>query len=518
MGFLKNLFVILKSRWQAMSMVQRMLAVLAAVALVATVIYLVQLIKKPDFAPLFSGLEPKEAGKITEELKTMKVPYRLDDQGKTIEVPSDRVYDLRIELASKGVLNDAGGAGFELFDQQKLSVTDFEQQVEYQRALQEELRRTIVQMEGVEQARIHLVMPKESLFIDNQVTSSASIALKLKPLVELKTEQVQGIVDLVVGSVQGLQPENVHIVDVQGNVLTDKLALKDDQLKMQHTMSQYQVRRDFEKELENRIQKMLTKVLGPNKVAAMVTADLDFDQRQSTSTVYQPGQVLSQQTSKEQGGGAGSSGGAPGTDTSQPGSAIPGLTGNSGNTTYSKDETTTNYQVGSQQETLTVSPGNIRRLSVAVVLDGAYSAFEIQQVTDMVRAAVGTQDSRGDQVNVSGMPFDTSYLEEAKNEMEKTQKAPLTDMLQQWPVLAGAGVLFLGIVLILMLIMRRRRKAALKEADLTIENMPEISELPLPETPVVEESQKDKLLEQLRRLAREKPAEVADVIKLLLRE
>jgi flagellar M-ring protein FliF len=395
-----------KERWQALPRPRQVLLVAAAAGLLATVIYLAVLITRPVYAPLFTDLEPGQAGKIAEELKNMKVPYRLEDQGKTIAVPEERVPDVRIELASKGVLADAG-AGWELFDQQKFGVTDFEQQVNYQRALQEELRRTITSLEEVEQARVHLVLPRESLFLDEQVEPSASIALKLKS--ELKPEQVKGIMDLVVGSVQGLKPENVHIIDMEGNVLSDDLALADERAKLARlSLDQYQVRRQYEKELETRIQQMLTRILGPNKAVAMVTADLDFDQRQTTTTTVQPGQVLSQQTVNESGSGTGA-GGAP-SETFQPGSSIPALTG--GNSQYQKRQTTTNYQLGSQQQTLVAAPGTLRRLSVAVVLNGNYSAPQLQQVQDMVAAAVGLQQNRGDQINVSAMPFDTSYLDQ----------------------------------------------------------------------------------------------------------
>lgn len=510
------LFGGLQGRWGAMPRPQKILAASVAVGLLLTVAYLLFVLLKPDFAPLFTGLEPKQAGKIAEELKVIKVPYRLSEQGKTIEVPKEQVYDLRIKLASKGVLYEAG-PGFELFDQQKFGITDFEQQVGYQRALQEELRRTIIQIAGVEQARVHLVMPRESLFLDQQVTPSASIALKLKPLAELKPEQVQGIVDLVVGSVQGLQPENVHIIDMQGDVLTDQLALKDERARLTRlTMDQYQIKRAFEKDLELRVTRMLTQVLGPNKAVAMVTADLDFDKRKSTTTDVQPGQILSQQTTNKQGTGAGGAAGVPGTDTGLPGSTVPGLAGGGGGQ-YTEQQTTTNYQLGSRQETLEISPGNLRRLSVAVVLNGAYDAGQIQQITGMVGAAVGAQEARGDQVNVSSIPFDTSYLEETRRAMEEVKKPPLEDLLKQWPVLAGAGAVLLGLLLLLVLLLVRRwrKRAAVVEE---LKKMAEATAPPAVEGPAIKAPQPPEVLKHLRQMAREKPTEMAEVLKLWLKE
>ncbi|MEW5898687.1 MAG: flagellar basal-body MS-ring/collar protein FliF [Bacillota bacterium] len=507
------LFGGLRERWGAMPRPQKILAACVAGGLLLTVAYLLFILLKPDFAPLFTGLEPKQAGKIAGELQAMKVPYRLSEQGKTIEVPREQVYDLRIKLASKGVLYEAG-PGFELFDQQKFGVTDFEQQVDYQRALQEELRRTIVQLEGVEQARVHLVMPKESLFLDRQVTPSASIALKLKPLAALKPEQVQGIVDLTVGSVQGLQPENVHIIDMQGNVLTDQLALKDERARLNRlTMDQYEIKRAFEKDLELRVTRMLTQVLGPNKAVAMVTADLDFDKRKSTTTTALPGQILSQQTINKQGTGTGGAAGVPGTDTGLPGSTVPGLAGGGGGQ-YSEQQTTTNYQLGSRQETLEGSPGVLRRLSVAVVLDGNYDAVQLQQITGMVSAAVGAQEGR-DQVNVSSMRFDTSLLEETRRAMEEVKKPQFSDLLKQWPVLAGAGASLLGLLLLGLLLVRRRRR---KEAALEELARAEAPVPPAAEAPAIKAPQPPEMLKHLRQMAREKPSEVAEVLKLWLKE
>ncbi|MBE3587836.1 MAG: flagellar M-ring protein FliF [Thermoanaerobacteraceae bacterium] len=504
----KQMLTAFKERWQALPRSRQVLFAAAAAGLLATVVYLGLVIAQPRYAPLFTGLQPKEAGKIAEELKNMKVPYRLEDQGKTITVPEKQVYSTRIQLASKGVLANSG-TGFELFDQQKFGVTDFEQQVNYQRALEGELGRTIAGLSEVEQARVHLVLPKESLFLDNQVEPSASILLKLKS--DLKPEQVKGIMDLVVGSVQGMKPENVHIIDSEGNVLSDNLALADERAKLAKlSLDQYQVRRQYEKELETRIQQMLARILGPNKAVAMVTADLDFDQRQTTTTTVQPGQTLSQQTVTESGSGTGI-GGAPGTPTGLPGQTVPALTG--GNSQYQKQQTTTNYQLGSQQQTLVPAPGNLRRLSVAVVLNGNYSAPQVQQVQDMVMAAVGFQQNRGDQINVTAMPFDTSYLDQVQREMARPGLT-LADLKKYWPVAVGAAVLLLGLLLLLFFFIRRRRRMAALEAE--EEALPaEVTGLqPLPEGAPPPPGAR----QQVREMAREKPSQVAEILKLWLKE
>lgn len=508
----KNLPAVLRERWQVLPRPRQILFAAAAVGLLVTIFYLAVLIAWPPYAPLFTGLEPKQAGKIAEELKNMKVPYRLEDQGKTINVPAGQVYDTRIKLAGKGVLAGSG-AGLELFDQQKFGLTDFEQQVNYQRALQEELRRTITSLEEVEQARVHLVLPRESLFLDNHLEPSASIALKLKPLAGLKPEQIKGVMGLVVGSVQGMKPENVHIIDMEGNVLSDNLALSDERAKLTKlSMDQYQVRRQYEKELETRIQQMLVRVLGPNKAVAMVTADLDFDQRQTISNTVQPGETLSQQTITESGSGTGA-GGAPGTNTAQPGQTITAFTG--GNSEYQKEQTTTNYQLGSQQQTLVAAPGSLRRLSVAVVLNGNYSTPQLQQIQNMVSAAVGYQQDRGDQINVSAMPFDTTYLDQFKREMARP-RFTLDDLKKYWPVLAGAVAVLLALLLILFFLVRRRRR---RLAELAAGE--EATEVPVTQggEPLPEGAPSPPgTTQEIRELAREKPAQVAEILKLWLKE
>ncbi|MFZ5650287.1 MAG: flagellar basal-body MS-ring/collar protein FliF [Bacillota bacterium] len=209
-------------RWRNLNQTQKVLAILAVVGVLTALTVLSQIVFKTPYAPLFTGLDPKDAGKISEELKKEKIPYRVANQGKTIEVPENAVYETRIKLASSGALYSSG-VGFELFDQKKFGITEFEQQVGYQRALQEELRRTIVQVEAVEQARVHLVMPKKSLFLNDQTEPSASIALKLKPTAKISGENVRGIVELVAGSVEGLKPENINVIDMQGNSLSDGL-------------------------------------------------------------------------------------------------------------------------------------------------------------------------------------------------------------------------------------------------------------------------------------------------------
>lgn len=508
----RNLPVEITKRWQAIKPGQRILTIVIGLGVLFTIIFLVALVSRPTYAPLFTGLDPAEAGAMVEKLKEMNIPYRLTEQGKTIEVPEKQVYETRIQLASSGALGE--GKGFELFDQTKLGITDFEQQVQYQRALQEELRRTIVQLEEVEQARVHLVLPQKSVFIEEESPSSASIVLKLKPLVQLKPDQIKGIVNLTAGSVEGLKPENIHLIDTKGDVLNADLAL-DEQAKLaQGTLKQYQVKRTYEKELEKRICQMLGRIFGPGKAIAMVTADLDFDRQEIQALTYQQGPVVSEQTIKEK-GAVPQVGGLPGTTGNLPG--YPAQVAQTGQQ-YSRDEAIHNYQPTSRQEKIFPAGGRVRQLSVAIAVDAPVSLAIEQQVSDVVKAATGLNQARGDQLTVSTLAFDKTYQQEIEKEMAQ-QEAEKRKEQQQKLLYAGiaAGIIILFIITALVIVALRRRAA--KEMELEVEELKPIREIERAAKEKEREiSTPEPLEEKIRDLARQKPAEVAEIIKVWLAE
>lgn len=495
-----------RERWQALNQTQKIISALVAVGVLVSLFYLGQIISRPAYSSLFTGLEPKDAGIIVENLKTMKIPYQITDQGKTIKVPESHVYEARIQLASSGALA-AGGIGFELFDQNTFGQTDFEQQVGYQRALQEELRRTIVQIEGVEQARVHLVLPQKSVFISEQGVSSASVAIKLKPTARLKPEQVQGIGDLIVGSVEGLKQENVHIIDTEGNVLSDNLKSTDPgAVDTRTTLDQQKAQREFEKELENRVQLMLTRIVGQNKAVTMVTAELDFDQQQVTSTTStNPDNLkISEHTLRETGGGT-EIGGAPGTDSNI--TTYPVSEGNS--SSYTREENTTNYQVNTTQETIVKAPGRVKRLSASVVLNDAAGPADVQKVRDVVSAAIGYDQNRGDQINVSSMVFDDSYLQQVQTELAQAEsKNKIKEQIITYAQIGGA-VLALVLIIIAFIMIRRRVSSQMGEETFVPVKAVELEE---------DKPAKDERQDRIREMAKEKPNEVAEILKVWIKD
>ncbi len=376
---------------------------------------------QPQYQLLYANLEPKAASAVLDELRSEKIAYRLGEGGKAIFVPAERVYDLRLSLAGKG-LPAAGGEGLEIFDRNAMGATRFMQDVNYQRALQSELVRSITQIHGVRGARIHIVTPKESLFVEDRQQARASVILNVDPGERLKGQQVKAIAHLVAGAVKGLDAARVAIIDSNGAILQggeakddSPTALTGDEMNHQFTL---------EKERKERIEAILGRVVGADHVIARVTAYLDFEHSESTSEVFDPDAtaIRSQHThARTSGQTAVAPGGVAGVDANLPGrAAAPTATAlPAGNN--DRDETV-NYEV-TKTVTRTISPvGQIRRLTAAVLVDGTYKEVkdkdgkvtrefvprtpqEIAHFTALVKSAVGFNADRGDQVEVVSMPF-----------------------------------------------------------------------------------------------------------------
>src|SRR5512138_18325 len=198
---------------------KRMLIAGVAFLSVMAFAVLIFVANRTDYRPLFANLTSEDAGEIVKKLKEQKVPYQISSDGKALMVPADKVYELRLSLASDG-LPQGGGVGFEIFDRKNFGVTEFVQKLNYQRALQGELSRTITQLAGVEQARVHLTIPEKSLFKENEKPATASVVLKMKSNRTLRESDVQGIVHLVASSVEGMDPDHVSVLDGRGKILS----------------------------------------------------------------------------------------------------------------------------------------------------------------------------------------------------------------------------------------------------------------------------------------------------------
>ena len=374
---------------------------------------------EPDMSVLFSNVQEEDVQVIVSRLEGQNVPYQLGPGGNTIMVPNDRVHQLRMQLAAEG-LPEAGDVGFEIFDRSSFGVGEFAQKVNYRRALQGELTRTITQMSDVQRARVHLVIPERRLFSSDREPASAAVVITPRRGKTLSAVQVQGVVHLVSSSVEGLEPSHVTVVDSRGQVLSQPK----EEVQAQLTGSQLELRREMERDLERRVQTMLDQVLGVNKSVVRISADLDFRQVEVTEEQYDPeGQVVrSEQRSQEKVIGEESPGGVPGSRSNVPNEEAPGNASGSPSEAKRKSETI-NYEVNRKVSRIVEPSGTMERLSVSVLVDGTYDTIvneetgeststyvprgeeEMKKLVESIKRAVGFSEARGDQIEVATRQF-----------------------------------------------------------------------------------------------------------------
>lgn len=397
---------------------QMMIAMVAFLSAVAFAV-LIFVANRTDYKPLFTNLTSEDAGEIVKKLKDAKTPYQITPDGKGILVPSDKVHELRLTLASEGI-PQGGGVGFEIFDRKNFGMTEFVQKLNYQRALQGELSRTIAQLAGVEQARVHLVIPEKTLFRDNEKPATASIVLKMKSSRALRDSEVQGVVHLVSASIEGMDPEHVTVLDSRGKILS-KGGSSDPTARMTSAMQETQ--RTYEKNVEERIQSLLDRIVGGGKSVARVTASFDFKQVERVEEKFDPESIAvrSEQRTEEKGSSTSSSVGVPGVQTNL-GRTTPGTGATSGG--GSKNDETLNYEVSRSTAKIIEPVGALSKISIAVLVDGKYEApaavkegqvakakyaprspEELQKIETLVKSAVGFNTERGDQMSVQNIPF-----------------------------------------------------------------------------------------------------------------
>ncbi|MBM4285479.1 MAG: flagellar M-ring protein FliF [Deltaproteobacteria bacterium] len=428
MDFFKQIGNRLKLRLQALTPGQRLVAAALGGGGLLALILLFVLSSPGDYAVLFSNLSQEDAGAIVSRLKGKKVPYRLEAGGATITVPRSEVYELRLQLAGEGIPR-GGGVGFELFDRQNLGATDFVQRLNYQRALQGELARTIAGIPEVAEARVHIVTPKESLFLDDQKQATASVALKLRPGRTLSASQVDGIVHLVASAVSGLHPSQVTVVDLTGRILSKP---QDTATAAGLSSAQITLQRQVEEGLERKVQTLFDQMVGPRKSFVRVSADLDFqkiDIREETFTpnrelVRSEQKTLERTTTGAEGGGNPESRFELGRGTvaaPPPGKGPPPLTAPAtpkagGEKSGSERQVELkNYEINRVLRQVVEQPGKLKRVSLAVVVDGLYkgkantftarSPEEMRQFANLAKKAVGFNAERGDQLELSCAPL-----------------------------------------------------------------------------------------------------------------
>ncbi|GGL47435.1 flagellar basal-body MS-ring/collar protein FliF [Planomonospora parontospora] len=450
-----------RSSFASFSTGQKAVTISLVLAIVVGGFFFSQWAAKPVYGTLYSNLSGADGNAIVEQLTADGVPYQLTDGGGTIMVPQAQVYDLRLKMSGQGLPTQADGGGYSLLDKQGVTTSDFMQHVGYQRALEGELARTIKAIDGVTSASVHLAIPQKDVFADDAAKPTASVLVGTQPAKPLTNSQIKAVVNLVSSSIEGMSPADVTLADSSGQVL----AAAGEQALTGAGSEREEQTQSFEQRMSGSLQQMLTQVLGPNKAVVKVTADLDYDQTETKSQRYVSDPALPplSSTTKEETytGGGTPTGGVLGPDNIQ----VPN--GNAGNDYKSTTETRDNA-VGLVTETRKTAPGKVRKLDVAVLVDGqAAAGVDTAEIQRIVSSAAGINAQRGDTIAVSAMPFDDSAATKAAADLAAAAKAEQDGRTME---LVKVGALALGIGLLFLIAWlrgrKKRRRSQLSKAEL----------------------------------------------------
>ncbi|QAT39948.1 flagellar basal-body MS-ring/collar protein FliF [Clostridium sp. JN-9] len=519
----KNLIEKFKSKSSKFKIAVSAVAVLTLAGLIVLGVSL----SKPKYDVLFSNMDPKDSGAVIQSLKDNKVNYKVS--GNSILVPKDQVDSLRMQLLSSVPMTN-GSQGFELMDKSQFGQTDAQMQINYQRALQGELERTIKGFDAVESARVHLVMPQDSAFVKDNKPGSASVTVKLKPGNKLTSEQVKAIMALVSGSVKNIPMANVQVIDDNLTLLSKDVEVDSKKDEAASVEKQQDLKDDYEKKLEKKVTDMLEAVYGKDKVKVKINADLNFDAQQTDTTTYDPKTVIvSQHTVKDSGNGGSTANTASPVDNNMVNNTT--TTTNNNGSVNTHDETTTNYDVSKVEDKTIKAPGQVKRLTTSVVLDGNLDAQTKNAVNNLVVSAVGFDTNRGDSISVEGLPFDTTLKDNAKKDLDAMNKA--IDQANKMKLYTGIGAGILALALIIggiVLFLRKKKKEteAEEEEDLIqpkgIDALIDDNTKEEPKQPQFKpidfeaDNEKVHVENEIRKYAKEKPDQVAEVIKSWIAE
>ena len=491
---MKNLWENIKE-WSPQKKIALLSAIVICLAFLSFIIFKGM---SEKYTVLYSNLSEKDAAAVVEKLRKSKVSYKLMDNGRTIMVPQNKVYELRLKLAADNVVKQYD-FGFELFDKTTYGMTDFERQVNYQRALQGELERTICQLSNVRSCRVHIVLPKKSVFEEYEEPAKASVVLDI--ISPLTKRQIKGITNLVAGAVEGLEPDAVTIVDASGNIIYAGNK-KEDLISL--ASNDIELKTELEKKLEKKIKTLLEPIIGSGKVLAKASVELNLKKEESTSIVYDPEKtaIVSEQKKEENSqSNQPMAGGIAGTTSNMP-------SGTTANTVSSNTISTTtfqnrNYEVSKTTNKIISHEPAIKRISIAVTIDKKrikekstkgeevekvvdWTPQEIQNIENIVKAAVGFDASRGDMIVVKQLSF--SSLAKVQEEAKKMKEIEKRNM---YITFAKYGVLLITILLFFLVVVRPLIRIALAPPEKVVEK----EALEAPEEELMLPEQRLKMLE-----------------------
>lgn len=532
---LKQIGSRIKGFWSKLTLNQKVIG--SGVGLLIVIALIILLFNGKSSQPmevLYADLTEKDAAAIVEKLEEEKIPYQLEDQGATILVPSPIKYSTRLKLAAEDL--PQGHAGLELFRETSFGETQMDKKVKYQEALQGELARTIQSLDKVKAANVILAMPEETLFSDNEEPTKASVVIRTHDNQTLTAREVQGIINLVSNSVEGLTPENVVIIDQYGNLLSDTMMLDGQQVTSQ-VEAQMLMKRAFEKEKEKAIQTMLDKTLGQDNSVVRVNADLIFDSKEQKDERYFHDEggpfIRSQSITRESSTQTNANqGGVPGTDTNIP--EYLEINQGNGESTYDKETKDINYEINRTETVTKFSPGTVdyKYLTVSVLVNrsspqqeslGDTEEERIEKIRSIVASATGLRPnseaniSLEDQISVALIDFYTEPQPEPEPESALSQwlQSPFA------PVLIALSALLL---LVLVIVLMRKRSTAgvegveseggfesVAEEELRLEDLIDKSLTP-------EEREKQRIRQEVEKLIETNPEDAVQVVRAWLAE
>lgn len=445
---LNNIWSKFKDVYMRMELRQRVLLAVLLALTFAVIIWLIAWSSKVEYGLLFGKLTPEDAQTIITKLDEMKIEYKIQDQGASIYIPADVVYETRIKLSAESIGAKNEGVGFEIFDKTQLGMTEFVQNVNYRRAMEGELQRTIQSINGIDYVRVHLVFPEEKIFKEDQLQPSASVMINTKQT--LTEKQIQGITNLISSAIEGLEPSKVTIVDQNGKILTDAFddgitGLSNKQLKIQT---------EYENKMALKVQSMLDQMLGSSNSVVRVTAELNFDQVETTVEKYDPeGQVVRSEEIES--------------------NNLSNLKDSLSNTS---EHQITNYEINSTMQKIVNQTGSIKRITVAVNVNFKTKVQdkngktvkeylertpeELQAIQSLVQNTVGFDANRGDQIVVNSSLFDNTEIDLMKAEQDKEVRTKkLVDIGEK------AFIVIILIILIFILISQFKKIFAVPEPE-----------------------------------------------------
>ncbi len=531
LGRLKEFFSKLLDKWKGLPTASKILFGGIVVSIIVVIVIMAIVLAAPGYVPLVSGLTEEQAGYIAQQLDAMGIKYRVEP-GRILVSKRYNVYELRMRLASAGILGPMT-RGFEILDQQSLGATSFDRQVRYQIALQGELERSIMTISGVKSARVHLTLPKYTYYVRGEmVEPRASVLVVLEPGKDLSQTQIKGIMQLVAGAVEGLKLENVRVIDQYSRVLSDRVTSSAEMLV---AADRTELKMNLESYYAKKIKQTLEAVFGAGRVEVIPDIKLDWEKIERQITKYEPitrqgGLIRSQEQESEKSVNIPPTGGPVGTEANIP-PTYPSLTPQ-GTATYERTRTITNYELSSIVENLVQNKeGEIRSVSLSVIIDASSSVFSgfnetemnrwARIVSDLVEKGIGASSSEQNlSVSVAFLPFDRSLEEEfRKSQLELEQRRRYTAMMLGLSLLAGLSFLLIYLIILQVRRVKARKAIETRKVKMEEELKRMLEEEKVKEVPLSpEEKALQELRENLEKVFKQDPEEVASVIKLWLVE